>query len=378
MLKRNIYLLCSIALLHGLVFYTPVATLHRRAAGVTMLQMSVIESISLLLSLLLEMPWGVVADCIGYRKTMIFCCGLFFVSKIVFWRADGFLWFLLERILLAVVISGLSGVDSALLHLSCRGERERKVFAIYTNLGTAGMLLAALLFSVFIGDDYRMAGAWTVVSYGASALMSLFLQEPANIAAESKREETLTRVILSVLKRPRLLLLLLSFGLFNEAVQNVTVFLNQLQYERAGIPTNRMGFLLMAVTAFSLFGVLSPRLVEKLGERRAVLVMFIAGTVCCGILVFTASPVVSVVCVAVLALSGSSISSVEAVAQNRQVRTDNRATELSIYAMLLDACAAWTNVIFGRAADADLSAAFTVACVFCAMSFVLYRAAESE
>ena len=33
MIKRNIYLLWGIALLQGMVFYAPVATLYRQAAG---------------------------------------------------------------------------------------------------------------------------------------------------------------------------------------------------------------------------------------------------------------------------------------------------------------------------------------------------------
>lgn len=34
MIKRNIYVLYAIALLHGMVFYGPIATLYRQAAGI--------------------------------------------------------------------------------------------------------------------------------------------------------------------------------------------------------------------------------------------------------------------------------------------------------------------------------------------------------
>ena len=95
-----------------MVFYGPIATLYRQAQGVTVFQITLIESISLALCIALEVPWGVVADRIGYRKTMVFCCGLYFVSKILFWQATDFWWFLAERILLSVVIAGMSGVDS--------------------------------------------------------------------------------------------------------------------------------------------------------------------------------------------------------------------------------------------------------------------------
>lgn len=76
MMKRNIRIMYLMALLQGMVFYGPVATLYRQARGVTVFQITIIEGISLGLSLLLEIPWGVIADRIGYRKTMIFCSWL--------------------------------------------------------------------------------------------------------------------------------------------------------------------------------------------------------------------------------------------------------------------------------------------------------------
>lgn len=114
-MKKNLYVMYAIALLQGMVFYGLIATLYRQAQGVTIFQITVIESISLALGILLEIPWGVVADKIGYRKTMIFCSGLYFVSKIVFWKATGFAGFLMERIMLSVVLAGFSGVDSSII-----------------------------------------------------------------------------------------------------------------------------------------------------------------------------------------------------------------------------------------------------------------------
>ena len=118
----------AIALLQGIVFYGSIATLYRQAQGVSVFQITLIESISLILCLLLEIPWGVIADKIGYKRTMIVCCTLYFVSKIVFWQATGFGWFLVERIILSIVIAGLSGVDTSILYLSCEKGKSQKSF----------------------------------------------------------------------------------------------------------------------------------------------------------------------------------------------------------------------------------------------------------
>ena len=105
-----------IAFLQGMVFYGPVATLYRTAAGVTVGQIALIESISYLLMILLEIPWGLVTARIGLKNTLAVSCVLYFVSKVIFWQAEGFGGFLAERALLAVVLTGFSGCDTAYLY----------------------------------------------------------------------------------------------------------------------------------------------------------------------------------------------------------------------------------------------------------------------
>ena len=86
-LNRNLRIMLVMSLLQGMVFYAPIATLYRRAAGLTVFEITLIESICMLVSMGLEVLWGVAAERLGYRKTMILCCMVYFVSKLVFWRA---------------------------------------------------------------------------------------------------------------------------------------------------------------------------------------------------------------------------------------------------------------------------------------------------
>ena len=88
-MKKNLYILYGIALLQGMVFYGPIATLYRQAQGVSVLEITIIESISLALSILLEVPWGVLADRIGYRRTMIFAPGSILSPRSSFGRQMG-------------------------------------------------------------------------------------------------------------------------------------------------------------------------------------------------------------------------------------------------------------------------------------------------
>ncbi len=176
-MRRNIYILCAIACLQGMVFYGPVATLYRTARGVSVWEITLIESVSLALCLLLEAPWGVLADRIGYRRTMLLCNGLYLISKVVFWQADSFAAFLAERLLLSVVLSGLSGVDTAMLYLSCERETSHRIFGIYEGLQTVGLLAAAFVYAGVIGEDYGLAAALTVAAYALAAGLTLLLRD---------------------------------------------------------------------------------------------------------------------------------------------------------------------------------------------------------
>lgn len=120
-----------LALLQGLVFYAPVATLYRQVRGISLFQITLMEGISLGLSIVLELPWGIVSERIGYRRTLLFCSMLYLLSKIIFWQANGFFLFLLERLLLAVVLAGFSGVDAAYLAAVTPSSQRQRIFGLY-------------------------------------------------------------------------------------------------------------------------------------------------------------------------------------------------------------------------------------------------------
>ena len=234
-MKRNIYLLYAMTFLQGMVFYGAIATLYRQAQGVTIFQITLIESISYALCIALEVPWGVVADRIGYKRTMVLCCWLYFLSKIIFWQASDFGGFLAERVLLSVVIAGLSGVDTSILYLCAGPENSQHVFGVYESLGMAGLLTASAVYTLFIGENYRLAALLTMFSYGAAALLSLGLTEVRPASTQAKDREPFAATLRATLTTPGLLVFLLAVGLLTEIHQTVTVFLNQLQYERCGM-----------------------------------------------------------------------------------------------------------------------------------------------
>lgn len=357
--QRNIYILYAMALLQGMVFYGPIATLYRQAAGVDLGQIALMEGLSLALSVALELPWGLLAERLGYRRTMVLCSGLYFLTKLIFWRATNFGGFLLERLLLGVVTAGLSGLDVGILYLSCPPERTHRVFGIYNAMTTLGLLLATGVYTLFIGENYRLAGLLTVVSYAAAALLALGLEEVRS-PDRGQARETMVRfrtILRETLQRRDLLLFLTGAALLGATHQMVTVFYSQSQYQRTGMTASGMGVAYALVTLCGLLGGLSARLKERIGERGTLLLLPLVSALACLLLAFMGSPLLSVLAVAALRVSYFLFQPLQTAIQNREVETQDRATALSVHGVLLEGVTVGATLLFGRLSDHSLSAA---------------------
>ena len=370
--KKNIYLMYAIVLLQGMVFYSPIATIYRQANGLSLFQITLIESISYILCILFEIPWGIIADKIGYKKTMCFCCSLYFVSKIVFWQATNFWEFLLERIMLSIVIAGLSGVDISILYLSCSKGESQKVFGVYNSLSVIGLLFASFIFSIFVGSDYKVAVFLTINTYGLATILSFFLEEVKNEEKYTTQLFDIKEIFMQTMKNKRFIIFLISVAFLSQSHQMITVFLNQVQYEKCGLSAFAMGYIYIGVTLVGLFGVLSDKLTQKLGERQMGVVLYFVAIISCLVLAFTNKALFSVFGVLVFNVMNSFYQPYQMELQNKQVLSKNRATVLSVYAMIVDSVSAGTSVLFGVFANLSLKLAFLFGAVLCFLGLLFF------
>ncbi|MBD5526943.1 MAG: MFS transporter [Lachnospiraceae bacterium] len=372
-MKRNLFFMYSISFFQGMVFYSSIATLYRQAAGISIFQITMIESISLVLSFAFEIPWGVLADRIGYRRTMIVCSALFFISKIIFWKAQGFADFLLERVLLAIVISGLSGVDTSILYLSCSEDDSQRAFGIYEGLGTAGLLSAAAIYTVFIEENYRAAGFLTVISYGIAVILSFGLKE---VKATQKGERMSFGHSLTILKETlfnrSLLFLIAGVAFLSEVNQTITVFFNQLQYTKAGMSARLISGVYILMTLSGLVSVFSAPLTKRLKPKFFGAILFVVCIFSCLMLAFTDNPFISVFGVLLVRVCFSLMSPLGTELQNKVITTIDRATALSMSALIMDLLAVFTNLVFGKLAEFDLSTAMCFGGFLCILGVGLY------
>ena len=373
-MKNNIRILYGMSFLQGMVFYASVATLYRTSAGLSLFQISLIESISYVFTIAFELPWGILADRIGYRKTMVICSFLFFLSKIVFWLAADFPMFLLERILISIVISGLSGVDTSILYLSADGKNSQRIFGIYGALGTAGMILASLVCALWIGSDYRLAGFLTIFPYAAAAVLSLFLSEvhPDHTASRPNRR-TILAALKETLQNRRLLCLVIGAGLMSETVHMLTVFLNQPKYTATGMDAHAISLVYVLMTLLGLLQACSSRLTGRLGSRKAGTLLFAAAGAASLLLAWTGRSVSAVISIAVIEISYSLFQPLFQAREHDSIHAADRATAISMAALFMDLTAVIVDLVMGRIADSSLSASILAGTVFLAAGLVCFR-----
>ena len=108
-------------------FFIPVIALFYIASQVTLEQFTIIFSIFALATLILEIPSGVVADILGKKKTLLLSRALYVIEVYILTFHNGFLLFLIAKIISGFGVSLSSGTSSALLYDTLKKlKRERK------------------------------------------------------------------------------------------------------------------------------------------------------------------------------------------------------------------------------------------------------------
>ncbi len=370
-IPRNYRLLLTIAFLQGMVFYGPVATLYRRAYGLDIQGLFLIESLSWVATIALEAPWGKFADRFGYRLTLVLGNGIFLGSKFVFAAASGFSGFLLERLLLSIAISALSGCSEAMVYRSAGKASAEKAFGRMNAASGAGLFLAAVASPLLYSISYRMTAYATIVPYAAAFACSLFLVDvPEDVAAsrESLGRARGVRAAFSTLVRDRrLLLFLIAAAVVGEASQAATVFLAPLQYERAGISAALFGILFAVIQGAALASAGSERLARALGRDRAFTMLMLIEAVGLAVLALTTSALITVASLITIAVAAALFRPLSSAVQNERVSGVERATALSLNAMVIEMTAAVLNVGVGAAAAGGLPLGFGVLAVVVAV-----------
>ena len=367
--RKNIKIFYVLAFLQGLVFYSSVATLYRTTNGITLLEMGIIESFFSVFMIVLELPWGFVCDRIGYKKTMIIANGFYFLSKVVFWQANGFASFLLERLLLAISVSGLSGCDSSLLYLSTTQDEATGVYGKQSMYGVWGMVIASTSFTFVFKGNMRYAVFATVISHFLAFVLTLFLDD---IEETQEKQLTLKGVFKALLKNRSIILVLIASVLLTDTTHTLTVFYNQLQYERVGIPIKYYGIIFISLQLVSMSCGLIGNITKYISKERMACILFGVAAISSLGLIVSKGMYSSIVLLMILTCIECMYAPIYTTIESESVDAGARASMISIYSLIMEGLTAFTSLSFGKAANNSLQSAYWLAFVFCMIGLLLF------
>lgn len=369
MKKNNILIFYVLAFLQGLVFYSSVCTLYRTDCGISLTQMGLIDGVLCICVILFEVPWGLICDRIGYHKTIVISNGFFFLSKLAFYKATTFWGFVIERVLLGIASSGLSGCDTALLYLSVPKEKAIGAFGRMSMFGTLGMCCASLSFSLFFSHDLRGAALWTAIMHFVSFVISFFL---VDVKEEKKEQETKNSLLQTAGACKKMLPVLIASLLLTESMHTLTTYYNQLQYESVGIPVQWFGILFMIMNLVSLSTGLLDTITQRIQRDHFMMMLFVMAAVLSIGIIFTHSAILSVVIFACMVCAESMTYALMNDIQNESIDGTPRASTLSLYSLFQHLGMFFTGVSFGVAADHSLTASYGLSAVFCVVGLISY------
>lgn len=373
-ISQNIPLMYAICFFQGIVLYASISTLYRQARGLSLAEYAIIDGFSYLFQLAFEIPFGMLADRIGYKKTLIFSNGLYLISKVIFWQAFGFTSFLLERLFFSMALAGLSGVDVSILYLSCGKQDSQKVFGRYSAFGTAGMLTGCLIFTLFLSENYAATALGTVISYGIAFFLSFFVTDVTE--SEPKEAKPSLRRLLDVcnvtLADRRFLLFILADALLAYGTWAVSVMLNQGKYISLGLTEQHIGVIELAFAAIALTAAWSALLTKKMGFKR--FFVLATGTISVSALVMgiTGNILTAILCGAMVELAYGLVQPLISDLYSKRVTVSDRATQLSVYAMIGEGFSFGLSFLMSLMAGRNAIVPFLFASFLCAAGIVLF------
>lgn len=133
---------------NSLVFFAPVAILLRTTKGVTVSQFFLLQALLSVMIFVFEIPTGMLADKIGYKKAMLLSQIMLFLARFLFLVANHIIYFVIEAVMEAFSCCFLSGTTDAYLYERCKQNGDEEKFVTETAKanawGTAGFLVSTM------------------------------------------------------------------------------------------------------------------------------------------------------------------------------------------------------------------------------------------
>ncbi|MBR3246969.1 MAG: MFS transporter [Clostridiales bacterium] len=240
--------------------------------GYSLVQIGFAETVFHIVSLIAEIPSGMVADVFGRKKSLILSCVMSMLSAAVRGFLPGFPCVLISIGFAALSYNFISGSDSALAYDSLLEEGQEKRYDRYISTQTAVYRISNGIATLFAGVAVIMGNRNAqILSLGISAVnmvFLLFLRENKVILKKSgdslsQRFKDVYKGAFSFLKGNKKVAGLIFRNALVGGIDVLLLFFLQAKLPMTGIPDWSLGPLLFIMSMGGIFGALAARKVKK-------------------------------------------------------------------------------------------------------------------
>lgn len=182
-LESNIWKYYVFNFLQLFVFFGAIITVYFLDLGLSLLQISLISSVGWIVSLLFEVPSGIVSDFYGKKKTLIISSFAFFLWVLFLGISKHYIFILLAGFFGGIKLSFTSGSDSALLYDTLkdlkREDEHPKITGRVSSLFLIGTGISAIIGSTIAAyTSIRVTIFLTLFVAFLSILVAFSFAEP--------------------------------------------------------------------------------------------------------------------------------------------------------------------------------------------------------
>ena len=383
---RNIPIYYLFQFATGFLIWVPIWIIFLQdERGLSLTQVGLIEAVFWVSMFVAEVPTGAIADRWGRRISLALGGFLFTAGTFVFVIADSFAGLAIGYVIMAVSMTLYSGSGHALLFDTLRTLGRSREYEKHMGRSEA-MMAGALLGAALLGGP--MAGLWGLeavflIGAGTMALagiIALLLREPprteaefgedglhaapisaVNAAADDRSPPGIVSYILDgfriVLRQKPVFWIILLAGVVTVAYEMPNFFVQPFLRHHGLSPSGGLidgaiwsGLIVPGFAAMSVGSLLAAPFVARVGERRAIPILMISGAfLFIPLLIFDHLSII-----APIAILGGVHAAIRPIATgyiNRRIRSDQRATVLSIFELIMAAQMALIVPLISASAD---------------------------
>ncbi len=281
-LESNIWKLYLYMVLYSLMFFTPIVVLFYQKNGLSLAQIMIIQAVSSILFVLLEVPSGYFADIFG-RKKALMITGIFSaIAMFTFAVGTNFYHLLFAAILWASAGVFISGADSAFLYdtLKDLGKENlyKKTWGNVVFIYSLGVSFASIIGGLLGSINYRYPFCAMIPFMLFLIPLSFSFKEPQRhkaIFTKNYLFDLLKAIKSSILKNKKMRWLLIYSAVIISFIQ-VAYFLYQPYFKLSGLNPIYFG---VVFASFNLIVAISAKyshlLEEKIGQKYSLILLFV-------------------------------------------------------------------------------------------------------